>query len=1011
MGSVDVQAVLKAWGLVEAMAPGEVSGKKAEYKKDYFKNNESRKRTRKIEHYEKPWVNHQLKNQNEHKIQFRYYMGCYTHYKLVEVLRDIFKNEDEIINKDLKSLFSFTFLVDNNGNYIENSMFVPFLMYALKTMKRNSNIQYKELTTPYRDLIQLFEEDAQNIFLNGVTKDSLNLIHDAYLKYFYILEDNSLTYLEIEIKKIESAFSSKNFNSFYLEDIKQILAKGENDTLRRFINGSSSNERLDINENRSYIEETIQPINLPDGRWPSPVKHRLSLMQQISVNQILNNNEKISSVNGPPGTGKTTLLKDIFANIIVQRAQAMTLLDQPTKAFTKIKTIQLEGYNYPIYALDPKLSKYSMVVTSSNNGAVENISKDLPKLDEVIRSSNNDFDRVYATEAKELSMFPLTAKELLGNNYETWGLFSAALGKNENINTYGSTLFRTNDQECFIAKLEEESTNVSIQDWEDAINEFKNIYNTIQQEKNKLQKVYEEFNEIKEYNRQLKIVTEEFTKNKAKHANALEKKKHLEHQKMLTEQQIHNSPNIPLIKKLLGFKNVKKIELKKELNDIISQLKSEEETLYLMGKKTNNSNKQIIELKMKIKIFNDQLNQYQKQGLVISDDQYWSNTPEAYKNRQLNTPWITDELNFKRGQLFLKAMKIHKLILCFNYAAIKSTVRLIKFRSQLNLNDKEHKEYLKNMWQTAHLITPLISTTFASFSSMYKGIEHDFIDFLFIDEAGQASPQQSAGAIWRSKKVIAVGDPVQIEPVITIDQTILSDIRKYYKVNDTFIGKGVSVQNLADAANPYGTFNSYGDWIGIPLWVHRRCKNPMFSIANIIAYDNKMVLSNNGEGKGVWFDCKGATSNRQFVKEQGDLVSDKIAELWRKTDSPPNAYVISPFTEVKNEIKKLLRNRLLAMNISKIEVESWLRKSVGTVHTFQGKEANIVFFVTGTDESTDGAANWSCSKPNLINVAVTRAKEEFYIIGDHERLSKKPYYANISNNVELIDVNKFAIKN
>ncbi|MCX2839886.1 hypothetical protein OQ279_17305, partial [Salinimicrobium sp. MT39] len=59
MGSVDVQAVLKAWGLVEAMAPGEVSGKKAEYKKDYFKNNESRKRTRKIENYKKPWVNNQ----------------------------------------------------------------------------------------------------------------------------------------------------------------------------------------------------------------------------------------------------------------------------------------------------------------------------------------------------------------------------------------------------------------------------------------------------------------------------------------------------------------------------------------------------------------------------------------------------------------------------------------------------------------------------------------------------------------------------------------------------------------------------------------------------------------------------------------------------------------------------------------------------------------------------------------------------------------------------------------
>ncbi|WP_240501926.1 AAA domain-containing protein [Bacillus sp. MUM 13] len=78
-----------------------------------------------------------------------------------------------------------------------------------------------------------------------------------------------------------------------------------------------------------------------------------------------------------------------------------------------------------------------------------------------------------------------------------------------------------------------------------------------------------------------------------------------------------------------------------------------------------------------------------------------------------------------------------------------------------------------------------------------------------------------------------------------------------------------------------------------------------------------------------------------------------------------------------------------------------MKNSVGTVHTFQGKEAEIVYLVTGTDEKGDGAANWSCSKPNLINVAVTRAKNEFYVIGDYKRFSKKPYYASIVENIEI----------
>ena len=59
-------------------------------------------------------------------------------------------------------------------------------------------------------------------------------------------------------------------------------------------------------------------------------------------------------------------------------------------------------------------------------------------------------------------------------------------------------------------------------------------------------------------------------------------------------------------------------------------------------------------------------------------------------------------------------------------------------------------------------------------------------------------------------------------------------------------------------------------------------------------------------------------------------------------------------------------------------------KRIGTVHTFQGKEANEVIFLLGCDESdgAKGTVNWV--NDNIVNVAVTRAKYRLYVIGDEE---------------------------
>ena len=146
------------------------------------------------------------------------------------------------------------------------------------------------------------------------------------------------------------------------------------------------------------------------------------------------------------------------------------------------------------------------------------------------------------------------------------------------------------------------------------------------------------------------------------------------------------------------------------------------------------------------------------------------------------------------------------------------------------------------MWNTFWLIVPVVSSTFASIQRMFSQMKTGTIPWLFVDEAGQAVPQAAAGAIWRSKRAVIVGDPFQIEPVVTIPEQIVNNISHHFGLDKTQIQTSLSVQSMADRANPYGWITN-DTWTGSPLRVHRRCVDPMFSIANEIAYNGMMYNS------------------------------------------------------------------------------------------------------------------------------------------------------------------------
>ena len=214
-------------------------------------------------------------------------------------------------------------------------------------------------------------------------------------------------------------------------------------------------------------------------------------------------------------------------------------------------------------------------------------------------------------------------------------------------------------------------------------------------------------------------------------------------------------------------------------------------------------------------------------------------------------------------------------------------------------------------WNWVNMVIPVISSTFASFGRMFRDVNENSIGYLFIDEAGQALPQAGVGAIFRSRQIIVVGDPAQITPVLTLNESVLQMLREYYDVKSEYLSENASVQTIAERVGKYGYANNANEWIGIPLWVHRRCSSPMFDISNAISYNGNMVQGQIQPGHAEWIDVSGKANNK-YVPQQGMVLMQLIEEMANKNPDikdrtkPDSVYVISPFRNVAKQLAELL---------------------------------------------------------------------------------------------------------
>ena len=85
---------------------------------------------------------------------------------------------------------------------------------------------------------------------------------------------------------------------------------------------------------------------------------------------------------------------------------------------------------------------------------------------------------------------------------------------------------------------------------------------------------------------------------------------------------------------------------------------------------------------------------------------------------------------------------------------------------------------------------------------------------------------------------------------------------------------------------------------------------------------------------------------------------------------------------------------------------------VGTIHTFQGDEREVVIMSLALSPTTgEKTYNWVKDNKEMINVAVTRPKDKLIIVGDYDLIQERAKIDGNNEDNDLYSLIKYVYKN
>ena len=320
---------------------------------------------------------------------------------------------------------------------------------------------------------------------------------------------------------------------------------------------------------------------------------------------------------------------------------------------------------------------------------------------------------------------------------------------------------------------------------------------------------------------------------------------------------------------------------------------------------------------------------------------------------------------------------------------IKENLRLLRAYS-LQILKNEIAEHYRADTRTAFTIKNIkaktedllreypvvLSTTYSAKSCISKDMVFDYV---IMDEASQVDIKTGALALSCAMNAVIVGDDKQLPNVVSQEEALaLQAIQLTYKVDDRY--------NEVTHSFLQSCVEVFKDIPVTLLREHYRCHPKIIEFCNQHFYNGELVAMtvDNAEDNvlQVVQTVEGNHARGHFNQREIDVI---VQEVLPQCADSGSVGIITPYRQQADEINKALGKDIAS-----------------TVHKYQGRECDTIIMSMVDNEPTEFSDD-----PNLLNVAISRAKTHLYVVTNSNKMPKE---SNLAQLIDYVRYNNFEVR-